>query len=261
MMTTKMMARPVFCRRFYTFSLAVASSLILLINPAVELCAVEAFSPSSAGTREGFQLAPTILTAAAASRTGASISSSIRFKAFQLIPISSPASAAATSRTTHSTSSGTRLYAEGSVFEVEVDIPPSNSGVSCKLKFGSILSVPSEIVEVRYKLPFGLNVEPKKNFAVVTKGHDSGDETKERTGDILRYTSQWTMGLPDGDGLAATAGFFSGGGVTWRCTMFDVMKAKDWSRVVEALTSNVPARTDEVVMLFERPLEPPPEMQ
>ena len=149
-------------------------------------------------------------------------------------------------------------------FEVNVDVPPSNSGVSCTLKFGSILSVPSEIVEVRYKLPFGLNVEPRKNFAVVTKdGTDpaAGDGTKEQVGDVLRYTSQWTMGLPEGDGLAATAGFFSGGGVTWRCTMFDVMKARDWNRVVEALTSNVPARTDEVVMLFERPLEPPPELQ
>eukprot|EP00529_Nitzschia_sp_RCC80_P036503 CAMPEP_0113458852 /NCGR_PEP_ID=MMETSP0014_2-20120614/10137_1 /TAXON_ID=2857 /ORGANISM="Nitzschia sp." /LENGTH=197 /DNA_ID=CAMNT_0000350391 /DNA_START=48 /DNA_END=641 /DNA_ORIENTATION=- /assembly_acc=CAM_ASM_000159 len=158
----------------------------------------------------------------------------------------------------------TRLNAEDSVFEVNVDVPPSNSGVSCTLKFGSILSVPSEIVEVRYRLPFGLNVEPKKNFAVVSQdGKDAaaGDGTKEQAGDVLRYTSQWTMGLPDGDGIAATAGFFSGGGVTWRCTMFDVMKAKDWNRVVEALTSNVPARTDEVVMLFERPLEPPPELQ
>jgi hypothetical protein len=161
------------------------------------------------------------------------------------------------------TATTTRLNAEGSIFEVEVDVPPSNSGVTCTLKFGSILSVPSEIVEVRYKLPFGLNVEPKKNFAVVTQGNTSegNDSTKEQTGDVLRYTSQWTMGLPDGDGLAATAGFFSGGGVTWRCTMFDVMKAKDWNRVVEALTSNVPARTDEVVLLFERPLEPPPELQ
>ena len=44
------------------------------------------------------------------------------------------------------------------------------------------------------------------------------------------------------------------GGVSWRCSMFDVVKAKSWGQVVEALTSNLPIRTDEVVLLFERPL-------
>jgi hypothetical protein len=74
--------------------------------------------------------------------------------------------------------------------------------------------------------------------------------------------------------------------------MFDVMKAKNWEKVVEALTSNVDVstipkitkvcfgyiifpgasltrtsfhviqtRTDEVVLLFERPLEPASELQ
>ena len=60
----------------------------------------------------------------------------------------------------------------------------------------------------------------------------------EKEGDVLRYSSQWVMGLPSGDGLAATAAF-TGGGPTWQCTMFDVMKAKNWEKVVEALTSNV----------------------
>ena len=36
--------------------------------------------------------------------------------------------------------------------------------------------------------------------------------------------------------------------------MFDVMKAPRWEAVVEALTSNVDSRTDEVVLIFERPL-------
>jgi hypothetical protein len=108
----------------------------------------------------------------------------------------------------------------------------------------------------------------------------------EKVGDVLRYSSQWIMGLPGGDGLAATAAF-TGGGPTWQCNMFDVMKAKNWEKVVEALTSNVEVsanrkdttqmysrnaiftwalltrsrchalqtRTDEVVLLFERPLE------
>ncbi|MGK3734727.1 MAG: hypothetical protein ACI90V_001566 [Bacillariaceae sp.] len=46
------------------------------------------------------------------------------------------------------------------------------------------------------------------------------------------------MGLPQGDGVVSTVASFSGG-ISWQCSMFDVMKAKDWSRVVEALTSNV----------------------
>ena len=46
------------------------------------------------------------------------------------------------------------------------------------------------------------------------------------------------MGLPTGEGLATTASYF-GGGPTWQCTMFDVMKAKNWENVVEALVSNV----------------------
>jgi hypothetical protein len=37
--------------------------------------------------------------------------------------------------------------------------------------------------------------------------------------------------------------------------MFDVMNAKAWEQVVEALVSNVDTKTDEVVLLFERPLE------
>jgi hypothetical protein len=65
----------------------------------------------------------------------------------------------------------------------------------------------------------------------------------EKIGDVLRYTSQWIMGLPSGDGLAATAAF-TGGGPTWQCTMFDVMKAKNWAKVVEALTSNVDVSAD-----------------
>ena len=40
----------------------------------------------------------------------------------------------------------------------------------------------------------------------------------------------------------------------WKCTLFDVMKAPSWEIVVEALTSNVSSRTDEIVMIFERTL-------
>ncbi|EJK64933.1 hypothetical protein THAOC_14276, partial [Thalassiosira oceanica] len=50
------------------------------------------------------------------------------------------------------------------------------------MKFPAALDVPSEIVEVRYNVPFGLNVEPKNNMAVCTKDGPGG----EKVGDILR---------------------------------------------------------------------------
>jgi len=135
----------------------------------------------------------------------------------------------------------TRLFSESSTtdepFEIELTIPPKQSGVVARLRFPRVFSEPSELVAVRYGLPFGLNVEPQKNLALVTKDGPGG----EKIGDVLRYTSQWTMGLPQGDGVVSTVASFSGG-ISWQCSMFDVMKAKDWSRVIEALTSNVEVR-------------------
>eukprot|EP00980_Cylindrotheca_fusiformis_P031613 scaffold26688_cov137-Cylindrotheca_fusiformis.AAC.2 len=156
--------------------------------------------------------------------------------------------------TTHAPKGGvsrTSALSESSTtsFDVEVDMPPSGSNLKATLKIEPILDVPSEIVEVRYKVPFELSVEPKKNLAVCTKDGEGG----EKVGDVLRYTSQWTMGLPQGDGIATTAAMFAGG-VSWRCSLYNVMKAKSWDQVVEALVSNVESRTDEVVLLFERPL-------
>mmetsp|Transcript_7553 Transcript_7553/g.8346 ORF Transcript_7553/g.8346 Transcript_7553/m.8346 type:complete len:189 (-) Transcript_7553:83-649(-) len=134
-------------------------------------------------------------------------------------------------------------------FEIEITIPPKQSGVVARLRFPPVFSEPSELVAVRYGLPFGLNVEPQNNLATCTKDGLGG----EKVGDVLRYTSQWTMGLPQGDGVVSTVASFSGG-ISWQCSMFDVMKAKDWSIVIEALTSNVESRTDEVLLIFERPL-------
>ncbi len=37
------------------------------------------------------------------------------------------------------------------------------------MKFNPVLDVPSEIVEVRYAVPFGLDVAPKEGLAVCTK--------------------------------------------------------------------------------------------
>jgi hypothetical protein len=143
-------------------------------------------------------------------------------------------------------------------FEFFVDMPPSTSVLKAQIKCEPVLSVPSEIIAVRYKIPFGLDVAPSKGFAVCMKDGTGG----EKVGDILRYTSQFTMGLPRGDGMITTAASFAGG-LSWQCSMFDVSKSKAWELVVEALVSNNPDRTDEVVLLFERTLDgsTPPELQ
>lgn len=134
-------------------------------------------------------------------------------------------------------------------FEKMVLMPPAKLGLNANMKIAPVLDVPSEIIEVRYKVPFGLDVVPKNNMAICTKDGAGG----EKVGDILRFTSQWTFGLPRGDGMVTTAMSFAGG-ISWQCSMFDVMRAKRWEDVVEALTSNVEQRTDEVVLLFERPI-------
>ena len=143
-----------------------------------------------------------------------------------------------------------QMIEDSSKFELMVSMPPTTSDLQAQLSFPSVIDGPSEILEVRYKLPFGLDVAPQKGLAVCTKANGGGEEV----GDILRYTSQWTMGLPRGDGLITTAASFSGG-VAWQCTLFDVTKAKSWEEVVGALTSNVESRTDEVLLIFERPLQ------
>jgi hypothetical protein len=112
-----------------------------------------------------------------------------------------------------------------------------------------VLDVPSCLVEVRYQVPFGLNVEPRSNLAVCTLDGPGG----ERAGDVLRFTSQHTLGLPREVGLGATAAAF-GGALKGQCSLFDVMKASQWEQVVLALTSNTSERTDQVVLVFERAL-------
>jgi hypothetical protein len=122
-------------------------------------------------------------------------------------------------------------------FEVTIDMPPTGSGLQANMKINPILSVPSEIIEVRYKIPFGLDVAPKNSLAVCTKDGAGG----EKVGDVLRYTSQWVMGVPAGDGVISTVASFAGG-VSWQCGMYNVMNARSWEEVVEALTSNVEVR-------------------
>jgi hypothetical protein len=123
---------------------------------------------------------------------------------------------------------------DSDVVELAIGMPPSGSGWQANMRIQPILSVPSEFVEVRYKVPFGLNVAPKNQLCVCTKDGPGG----EKEGDVLRYTSQWTLGFPSGDGLLTSAASFSGG-VSWQCSLFNVVKARSWEEVVKALTSNV----------------------
>ena len=150
-------------------------------------------------------------------------------------------------QSTHRTSS-LHMAEASSPFELMVELP-GEKALNAQMRLQPVLDVPSEIVEVRYSLPFGLNVEPKNNLAICTADGPGG----EKVGDILRFTSQWTLGLPRGNGAITTAASFSGA-ISWQVSMFDVCKAGKWEEVIEALTSNVEQRTNEVVLLFERPL-------
>jgi hypothetical protein len=96
------------------------------------------------------------------------------------------------------------------------------------------LLVESELVVVRYQLPFGLNAEPKGRVCVVTKDGPGG----ERVGDILRFTTKWSQGQP---------------------SLFDVSKCLErrldnsWTEVVGALVSNDGTFGTDIVLIFERP--------
>lgn len=137
------------------------------------------------------------------------------------------------------------VLAERKPFELKVDIPPR--GI-CGIRFKPLLPE-SEAVVCRYDIPFSLNVEQQGGRAVCTKAGAGG----EQPGDILRYTTQWTLGLPQGEGLVTTAASF-GGQISWQMGLFDVAKATSWQQVVDALVSNSEDRTDSVTMIFERPL-------
>ena len=90
--------------------------------------------------------------------------------------------------------------------ECILNMPIKNMKV--KMNIEHLLSVPSLIIMVRYKVPFELDVSPKKNgLTVCTKDGSDG----KKVNDVLRFTSQWTLGFPQGDGLLSTTAAFGGG--------------------------------------------------
>lgn len=97
---------------------------------------------------------------------------------------------------TRVTTSAPRLHhvAMVDIFKLKIPMPPKGT---CDLRFKPLLGE-SEPVVVKYKVPFGLNVESDRGQAVCTKDGPGG----EKVGDILRYCTQWTLGLPEGDGAS-----------------------------------------------------------
>ena len=99
------------------------------------------------------------------------------------------------------------------------------------MKFPPVLPS-SEAVLVRYGLPFGLDVAPpnENGLCLCTKDGKGG----EKVGDVLRFTTYWRGKQPG---------------------LFDVVKmSKSWDNIVKALVSNDLGVTDEIVLVFERPV-------
>ena len=155
------------------------------------------------------------------------------------------------------------IVMEDRVFELK--IPLGDAGTA-NLRFKA-REPASESVVVRYAIPFGLNVENQGGQglekgqavrAVCTKDGPGG----EKVGDVLRYCTEYKMQLagggPNGGGGILTTVASFGGVLSYQLGLFDVVKAKTWDDVVEALTSNTPERTDEVVLVFERPIKDMP---
>ena len=100
----------------------------------------------------------------------------------------------------------------GTAIELKVNLPPRGTAA---IRFKRILPE-SEAVVVVYDVPFGLNVENQNGRAVCTKDGPGG----EKVGDVLRYCTQWTLGLPAGDGAITTAASFAGA-ISWQLGLFD----------------------------------------
>ena len=90
-----------------------------------------------------------------------------------------------------------------------------------------------------------------KGRAVCTADGTGG----EKVGDVLRFTTSYTLGTTGGDSLLGSAAAFSGTGLKWQFSLFEVDKAGSWDKLLEALKSNTEDRTDSVQLVFERPLK------
>jgi hypothetical protein len=125
----------------------------------------------------------------------------------------------------------TSIFSTRDEFEFSFEMPKKGIAEygTAQVKLPPVLPN-SEIVVVRYDLPFGLNAAPSNDQIVVTQDGRGG----EKVGDILRQTTYWRGKTPG---------------------LFDVSKnADNFDAVIAALVTNELSVTDEIVMVFERPL-------
>lgn len=131
------------------------------------------------------------------------------------------------------TKSSTAIYEARREFEFSFEIP--KKGIAdvgtAEVRLPPLLEK-SEVIVVRYDLPFGLNAAPDEasGQVVVTEDGSGG----EKVGDILRQTTYWRGNQPG---------------------IFDVSKnAANFDLVVQALVTNDLSVADEIVLVFERPI-------
>jgi len=125
-------------------------------------------------------------------------------------------------------------------FECSFEIPKKGIAEygTVNMNFKPLLATASELVVVRNGLPLELAAEPRGRVVTVTK--DGKSDGGERAGDILRFTLKWNGSEP---------------------SMFDVCKCMErqlsnsFDQVVGALVTNDGTYAEEIVMIFERPLE------
>ena len=131
-------------------------------------------------------------------------------------------------------------------FKIDIDL--GNDGIA-NLNLKQTIQNSNPVV-VKYNLPFNLNLAQDKQTgrAICTKDGTNG----EKQGDVLRFCTRWSMGLPQGDGMISTVASF-GGAIGWQIGFFDVDRARNWDEVVEALVSNTPERSNSATLVFERP--------
>ena len=156
-----------------------------------------------------------------------------------LLPAPTGSSTAFTARTSSTSSSSTAVYStDRPNFDFSFEIP--KKGIAdvgtAEVTLPPLLES-SDVVVVRYALPFGLSAEPDKGNnssgqvqVVVTKDGEGG----EKVGDILRQTTYWRGREPG---------------------IFDVSKnAMNFDLVVQALVTNDLSVADDIVLVFERQL-------
>jgi len=130
------------------------------------------------------------------------------------------------------------VQADREDFTCEFEIP--KKGISeygtAQMRFKPLLATASELVVVRYDLPFGLSAEPRGRVVVITKDGPGG----EKAGDILRFCTEWKGQEPV---------------LCDVCKIMERQLQNSFDQVVAALVSNDGTYGDDIVLVLERPTE------